>query len=214
MKTDLNKDTTGGTVNILESFALKCPYDTNVTVNSGFFLSHPAIIDWIMLESREPHDSSIVIDTVFGFLTSEGKMLSLDGLPNLQWLNAKDSSWLVVKHRNHLGICTPSVTYLDSLGHYQNNFSTSLSQVWQDPAVSHDPMTELKAGVFGMIRGDANGNGKNNVADVIKAKLASEPNQSDIYLLEDVNLNGKTNVGDLVQAKLSSSPNQLEHVPK
>lgn len=215
MKTQLNKDTVNQTLNILEILATTCPYNPAISVASGFFLAHPDIVDWIMIETREPLDSTTTIDQLYGFITKYGTLLDIEADTGFSFVDHPESFWMVLHHRNHFSATTASPILINELGQSQFDWTIGLGNVWDDPAViSNHAMIELEPGKWGLIRADVDKSGIINVVDLVKTNAATSPNQSDVYVGEDINMDGVTNVVDLILAKAASSPNQSQHVPK
>lgn len=77
-----------------------------------------AIIDWIFLELRGKQNAGKVIANRSALLQRDGDIVDLDGISPVQFYLPQDSYYLVVRHRNHLGLMsktpidftTPKVT--------------------------------------------------------------------------------------------------------
>jgi hypothetical protein len=68
------------------------------------------------------------------------------------------------------------------------------------------------SGIYGLFRGNINGNTSLNVADLTLAKVGTNPTQTNIYSTSDVNLNSSANVADLTLVKSASNPTKLAHL--
>jgi hypothetical protein len=65
-----------------------------------------AIIDWVFLELRSALDSTVVIETRAALIQSDGDIVDLDGQSNVRFPVEPANYYLVLRHRNHLGIMT------------------------------------------------------------------------------------------------------------
>ena len=171
-----------------------------------------AIVDWIFLEVRDPLDSLSVIQTVCGLLQKDGDIVDLDGVSPLVIPNLGiDDYYLAIRHRNHLPVRS-SVKLPLSPTNSSYDFTTALSQAWDNPSiVSNDAMKD-NTGVFLLHRANNNSDNFINIIDYILAKSNSTPNQSNIYLPYDINLDGNTNIVDFIITKSASSPNKSAHI--
>ena len=188
---------------------LTSPYAGGETVTSI-----PAnVTDWIELEIRDASTPSTILSTQSAFLRNDGVVLSLDGVANPLLKNAPSTGYIGINHRNHLSVNTAAALNLASVGFDTHDFSSSLAQAYDNPAiVNNDAMTDLGSGVFGLFRGDANGNNTINVIDAAITRNGSVPIQTGIYLGIDVNMNGTVNVVDAAIAKSATVPIKSAHV--
>ncbi|NOX45702.1 MAG: hypothetical protein GXO89_01840, partial [Chlorobi bacterium] len=155
------------------------------------------IVDWVILELRETSGgpatatSTTIIDRQAAFLLSNGSVVSLDGksLPSVNYM-VSANLYVVVWHRNHLGIMSASPLNYDGLFTRSYDFTTAAGQAYG----STNAQTEIAPGYFGMMPGDANGDGqvdlldKNNVWDIIVGGTG--------YLSSDFNLDSQVNNQD------------------
>lgn len=66
-----------------------------------------AIVDWVFLELRDKDDYTNVVATRSALLQRDGDIVDLDGTSALFFPDVtSDSYFLVVRHRNHLGVMT------------------------------------------------------------------------------------------------------------
>lgn len=66
-----------------------------------------AIVDWVFLELRNKEDYTKIVATRSGLLQRDGDIVDLDGTSALFFPDVpSDSYFLVVRHRNHLGVMT------------------------------------------------------------------------------------------------------------
>jgi hypothetical protein len=99
------------------------------------------------------------------------------------------SYYLVVSHRNHIPIMTGAAQLLNGATPTAYDFTTAQSQ-----AYGSSSMKALAGGQFGMIAGDANGNGQVATTDVntIRPRIGQSG-----YNNADMNLNGQVQNSDM-----------------
>ena len=187
---------------------LTSPYDATTVV------SIPAnVTDWVEIEVRDATTPSTILSTQSAFLRNDGVVLNLDGVANPILKNAPATGYIGINHRNHLSINSVAALNLGSVGFDTHDFSTGLAQAYDDPGViNNDAMVDVGSGVFGLFRGDANGNNTINILDAAITRNGSVPIQNGIYLGIDVNMNATVNVVDAAIAKSASVPIKSAHV--
>jgi len=66
-----------------------------------------AIVDWVFLELRDKNDYTSIVATRSGLIQRDGDIVDLDGASAVFFPDvATDAYFLVVRHRNHLGVMT------------------------------------------------------------------------------------------------------------
>jgi hypothetical protein len=66
-----------------------------------------AIVDWVMVELRNQHDSSQVLSTRSALIQRDGDIVELDGVSSVIFRKLKSDYYFIsVRHRNHLGLMT------------------------------------------------------------------------------------------------------------
>lgn len=170
-----------------------------------------AIVDWVFLELQSEAGSPVA--TRSALLQRDGDIVDTDGTSAVTFSDMDAGNYyLVVHHRNHLGIRTANPLSLsDSPVDY--DFTTALTRAGQDPTVtSNAPMVDLGGAVYGLFRSDSNADGNVNIVDFIQVKSAGTPNQGGVYHGADLNLDGNVNIIDLIQVKDASTPNKSAHL--
>lgn len=170
--------------------------------NSAVFANpdaNNAIVDWIRMELRDASNAATILHTRSVLIQRDGDIVDLDGSSPVQFPNAASGNYFVVlKHRNHLGIRTLSAIALS--GSTTNlNFTDGSTAVY-----GLNPQPTLSAGVFGLYAGDANGDGQVNSSDYL---LNWRPENSQLgYKKSDFNLDGQVNSSDqLLYWRLNNS---------
>ena len=163
------------------------PYGQGETVGSV----PSGVIDWVTLELRKESTPGVVAATRAAFLKSNGSIVDLDGTSPVKMYGVTDGNYyIVVKQRNHLGIMSHDAQALSSSTSTLYDFTLLQSQ-----AYGTDPMADLGDGSFGMIGGDANGDGQVTTTDydiwLPDARAAATG-----YKNTDMNLDGQATTTD------------------
>ncbi len=108
------------TLNSSDLLPTTSPYGDGATVAAGFFAANTDIVDWVYLESRNTTTPAIVEGTGSAFIKSDGTIVALDGTSNPFIKNAVGTGYVVIKHRNHLPVCTGSSIGLDGIAILQD----------------------------------------------------------------------------------------------
>ncbi len=139
------------------------------------------IVDWILVELRDPLNPDSIIGRRAGLLRSDGKILETDGTLGITFNNILYGEYYIaIFHRNHLPVIS-SLPLSFSSDNIFYDFTSSLNS-----AFGIDAMAEISPGVFGMYAGNADGN---NIID--------ETDRNDIWYIQNGNvgyLNGDFNL--------------------
>lgn len=74
-----------------------------------------AIVDWVFVELRSATDNKQIVDSRSALLQRDGDIVGLDGVSALTFDVAQAANYyVVVKHRNHLGVMTKTALALSS----------------------------------------------------------------------------------------------------
>ena len=165
------------------------------------------VVDWVLIENRKPASglpqdalASTITGSKAGFILNNGSIVGLDGITPISVpITKQGSSFIVIRHRNHLGVISNSIAS-NGAGTFTNDFSL-LANVYKPSGASSDPVTLLSGGVkYGLWAGDVNKNGLVNSTDVTAIKAAISGSLSG-YQLTDVNLSNGVNSTDLTLTK-------------
>jgi hypothetical protein len=165
---------------------------------SIFDISGPdAIVDWVFLELRDKSNPAAVIATRSALLQRDGDVVDIDGESPPAFSNLpSDDYYLVVKHRNHLGIMSASPLALSETTTIVD-FTSDLNQVFGGV----NGIATLADGNFGLYSGDFNRNGQIQNTDYAAMVLTIGASG---YQSGDFNLNGQVQNTDL---QLNLTPN-------
>ncbi len=165
-----------------------------------------AMVDWIWVELRDVSDPTIVVAGKSAILQRDGTIQSeeyFEKIPDVRFDNVPAGDYyVVVKHRNHLGIMSANTVAL-SVSPTEVDFTDG-----SVPTYGINAQIDLSftgAGPMAMLAGDADGNGFVNVSGTgdsgkLSTKLYSEPGNAAFslsytgiegYYNEDLDMDGK-----------------------
>ncbi|MDG5491224.1 hemagglutinin protein [Psychroserpens sp. SPM9] len=186
------------------------PYADNATVNATVFdvTGNDAIVDWVWLELRASDDNSRLINARSALVQRDGDVVDTDGVSNVIMQASSTSYYVVIKHRNHLGVMSLATIGLSDNTTTVVDFTNSAFATFGNNA-----QAELDANTVALWSGDVNASnsitfsGTNNDVNAIKDYVLLDPMNvlnfitfsSTGYLNEDLDLNGF--------ARFSGSPN-------
>ncbi len=153
-------------------------------------VSIPAnVVDWVLLELRTGTGSASRVARRAAFIRNDGVIVDLNGTSPVSFPTAPIGNYfIVIHHRNHLSVMTPSAVAL-SQSSLLYDFSTGLAQYFGGNAKA------LGGGRFGMYGGDYSSDGFLDAADFIGP-------DNDVFLSgyrkSDLNLDGFVDVSDFV----------------
>jgi hypothetical protein len=169
-----------------------------------------AIVDWVHVQIRSKADNKQILATRSGLVQRDGDIVDLDGESPLSFPNLSvDSFYLVVKHRNHLGVMSLIVPN-GALVDFTNpatpvfNFGSSLNNGLNYTGLSMN--NDVKQGYSALWAGDSDADGVLTYSgpDVDRNKIYEDvllyPSNSSLtsnydfgygYMQGDFNLNAK-----------------------
>jgi len=150
---------------------LSQPYNTSPWNYSGTesvaAVPNGNVVDWVLLELRETAGaastatSGTMIARQAAFILNNGTIVDMDGSSNpVINVSVSDNLYLVLWHRNHLGIMS-AIPLTESGGVYNYDFSSGSGQVYGG-MLAHK---QLAPSAWGMIGGDGNSNQQVNNID-------------------------------------------------
>ena len=134
------------------------PYGMSTTVSSV----PTDAVDWVKVILRDQTTPATKIDSFAFFVDINGNLLDTLGNQGGKIYGVSlDQYNIEVYHRNHLSVMTSSTVDLNVATTPSYDFTTALSQAWDDATVTtNDAMKEVKTGVWGLWEGDANHDGE------------------------------------------------------
>jgi hypothetical protein len=160
-------------------------------------LNMPAdITDWVLVEIRETPfqadsaGSSAIVSQQAGLINREGNIVSIDGISPLTFaIDVTQNLYAVIRHRNHLSIMNAQpLTGIGGI--YTYDFTDSETKVFG----GNTGYKELLPFAWGMVAGDADGNGNIEISD--KTGVWNFQAGMNGYRAADMNLNGQTDQQD------------------
>ena len=83
------------------------PADTIISNTVLTVSGQDAIVDWVFVELRSATDSTVIVDSRSALVQRDGDIVDVDGTSPIVFTNVIPASYfVVVKHRNHLGVMT------------------------------------------------------------------------------------------------------------
>jgi uncharacterized protein YjdB len=170
-----------------------------------------AIVDWIFIEVRSPKDYTELLSTRSALIQRDGDIVDLDGISPVEIPGVRlDSAYVVVKHRNHLGVMslkqsTSGLIDFTLPSTPTFSFGTSRNDGYNHVNLGQKP--DVADGVMALWGGDFDSNGKvkfvnpEDDQNVMFFDVLTFPTNSEFianynfaygYHQGDYNLNGKT----------------------
>ncbi|NQY31033.1 MAG: hemagglutinin protein, partial [Flavobacteriaceae bacterium] len=132
------------------------PYADALGCNASVFTptGANAIVDWVWVELRDAITNTTIIASQSALLQRDGDVVATDGTSPLNFAKAGGNYYVVIKHRNHLGIMSSSVIALSS-SPTTVDFTNSASQITYGS--NAQTAFGMSSGVIGMWAGNVNG---------------------------------------------------------
>jgi len=132
------------------------PYTDAATCDASVFnvTGDNAIVDWVWIELRDKNDNTNVVLSQSALLQRDGDVVSNDGVSSIKPNVPSDAYYIVVNHKNHLGIMTNSPISIGALGSTSVDFTDINTTTFGTQA-----QVTLASGDMALWAGDANGDG-------------------------------------------------------
>ncbi len=170
---------------------LTSPYADGITVDQAVLdvTGVDAIIDWIWIELRDSTDGTTVVASTSALLQSDGDIVDTDGVSQLVIDIPVGNYYLMISHRNHLGVLTAvTVTLTDLIMNIDLTGNSTLVEG------GTNGIKDMGNGSFAIFAGDFNGDGQVQNTD----KNAVEPLRGiSGYENADIDLNGEVQNTDI-----------------
>lgn len=184
------------------------PYEDGATCSASVFdtSGNDAIVDWVWLELRALNDNTTIVKSRSALVQRDGDVVDMDGTSHIEMQAPPNNYYIVIKHRNHLGVMSSNTFGLREEATTTIDFTDNTFLTYGSNA-----QVQLSSGNTALWSGDLNndtkiqfsgaGNDVNTLKDFIIANaplpLLTIPVSG--YFNEDLDLNG--------QAKFSGSDN-------
>jgi hypothetical protein len=182
-------------------------------------------VDWVLVQLRDASNvagagSGTIMGSKAALLLDDGSIVDVDGNPLVMKEAYNSGLFLVIYHRNHLGVISNYAVDINGTGTYTYDFSDAVDKAFGG-ANGHK---DLGGGIYGLIAADGNGNGLIQNTDetaVWKADLGGSGYQGGDFNLNALTQNtDETNYwkpnlggGGQVPAK-GSSTGYVSQIPK
>ena len=206
------------------------PYADNATTDLSVFsvTGNDAIVDWVWIELRASNDNTKLLNGKSALLQRDGDVVGLDGTSTLTMNAAPKDHFVIVKHRNHLGVMSQLPIVLNEDITTIVDFTDNLFATFGSNA-----QAVLGSGATALWTGDINSNnavafsGANNDANAIKDYILADSSNflnlitfsSSGYRIEDVNLDGiarfsgSFNDSNLIKDNILNHPGNFLNLP-
>ncbi|WP_298419702.1 hemagglutinin protein [uncultured Kordia sp.] len=125
----------------------------NLGGTSGTGMTQNDIVDWVWIEIRQANDDTKIVRAQSALVQRDGDIVDLDGVSTLELNAAPTNYYVVIKHRNHLGIMSANVITLNS-SVTSVDFTNPTTQTFGSNAQT---VFGIPTGTVAMWAGDANG---------------------------------------------------------
>ena len=169
------------------------PYMDGLVCDASVFTptGSDAIVDWVWVELRDKNDNTSVLGMQSALLQRDGDVVDIDGTSPLRFSSlSADNYFVVITHRNHLGVITANTVALSTIDTILNFSNNNTMQNGGDNAV-----VEVTAGIYGIYAGDYDGNGQIQSQDV--TAVVALVGLSPIYNSGDVDSNTQIQAVDV-----------------
>lgn len=167
-------------------------YDGDEGLNFTDTSYDPSVVDWVLLSFRTGIESNTTVATVAALMHDNGYIELLDNC--LFTRSSYEPVYVVIEHRNHIGIMSPSPISLDGERLY---FNFTLQNTYKDP--TSNGQKELGPEAWAMFGADGE-----QISDIISYDINGMDKSFwfdyngifDVYLPTDYNLDGDVNGAD------------------
>ncbi len=161
------------------------PYSADMTAVSTIPTN---ATDWLLLQLRRTNDMSAVAN-VSCFVKSDGTIVNSDGGKDVRLECSPGHYYLLAVHRNHLTAMSAQPVAYTNDGTVAYDFTTGPDRYYGGT----NACVQLSSNLWGMIAGDADGDGRITRAD--RTVVSNQVGMTG-YLPGDLNLDGKVNGSD------------------
>ena len=201
------------------------PYADGLTCNASVFntIGQEAIVDWVWVELRDKSDNRNVLYSTSALLQRDGDIVTVDGISPIAFAAETDDYFIVIKHRNHLGIMSLGIIALNVTGTTVVDFSDANNQITFGS--NAQTTSGMQSGIVAMWAGNVNGDsiiqysGTNPDLPTILSTVLNAPSnflyfptfEITGYSTNDVNMDGNTQYSGINPDTPFLLQNVLEH---
>lgn len=151
-----------------------------------------AIVDWVLVELRDPIAPATVTGTRCALLQRDGDIVDLDGISTLHFATSPNSYRIAVRHRNHFGVLSSDAFVFGNSPVVVDLRSAAVATYGTAARKQVGSVQAMWAG--NVVRDELlKYTGLNNDRDPILSRIGGSVATNVVfgYLVEDVNLDGK-----------------------
>ncbi len=155
------------------------------------FIPNSSIVDWVLVELRETTGNAStatpdkMINRQAAFIKANGSIVGIGGSNMIGYGGTITSNlYVIIWHRNHLAVMSEGAL-INAGGIYSWDFTNQLSKAYLNG------QKQIGTGIFGMIAGDSDANGKVETPDKVPEWNIDAGNRG--YISADVNLDTQVN---------------------
>lgn len=206
------------------------PFEDTSEIDPSIFevLGADAIVDWVFIELRDSLDTGEILAARSALIQRDGDIVDLDGFSTLAIEIPLSAYYIVVKHRNHLGVMTANPINLTGVP-TTIDFTDTNNQI----TFGNNAQTIAGSGELALWAGDANGDkaiqfsGSQSDANAIKDHILADPANvlnfitfsSSGYFSSDIDLNvlarfsGSSNDSNIIKDNVLTFPGNILGLP-
>lgn len=183
------------------------PYVDGLTCNASVFTvtGSNAIIDWVWMELRDSGDGITVIESMSALFQADGDVVAVDGVSPLTVNVPEGAYYVMLSHRNHLGVRTASPINL--VGGTQSLDLTGNTALIEGGS---NAIANMGDGNFALFSGDFDGNGQVQNSDKVAVEILRGTNG---FSNADLDMNSEVQNTD-IQNKLNPNLGKGEQFAK
>ncbi len=185
---------------VLETHGLTQPYSAapfsyagTETTTAQFLTDNDSIVDWVLIETRDVTDRTVVLERKAAFICAKGRIISHDGNPIVMETGGSPTFHIALWHRNHTNIATKDPVP----GKW--DIRESSANVYEQ-TISVGPITQtlktLKTQGFYKVIYGGDGNNDNSITSTDFNAWIQAAGQNG-YFIGDFDLNGNVTTSDL-----------------
>ncbi len=161
----------------------------NIPASALAVTGNDALVDWVMIEFRDPNNLATILHTTSGLVQRDGDLVSADGssLISVAALLPEDV-FLLIRHQNHL-----KAMHAVSVVANVISYDCTTQNAYEGGGTGQK---ELSPGVWALHAGNANED--NEITGADKASWILENGIFNVYSPNDFNLDGEVNGADNV----------------
>jgi len=156
---------------------------------SGTGLPEDDIVDWVWVELRDAIDNTTVIESRSALLQRDGDVVGVDGVSALRFNSPVGNYYLMIAHRNHVGILSANTVSLSGTV-TAIDFSADSALV----TGGINGIADMGDGTFALFSGDYSGDGQIQNSDKIAVEVQRGLSG---YINADIDMNNQVQNTDL-----------------